>query len=330
MTVHTLLVLDTIEDRLVPQSLELLGFAPAGGQIDSSRTLLVIPGRDVTTAATELAHRYGLAVAICEQDELYYPNPELLGAFLKELVAEYGPELVCFLHNTRNCQTAAALAVTLGAACITAVESWDTDSGAPVFRRSVANGKLLQSVSPQAPCTLITVLPGAFSPPETACVGSGPPAILPGRQQVSPHTYRPTGLSRGGGNDDSLDEADVVVAAGRGIGTEGALSLIGEFSRIFANAAIGASRPLCDRKWLPYARQIGVTGRTIAPRLYVACGISGAQQHLAGIRGADCIVAINADPDAAICSVADYIVVDDLHAFLPALLQKYRERFNHE
>ena len=118
----------------------------------------------------------------------------------------------------------------------------------------------------------------------------------------------------------------MVIAAGRGIGGKEHLSLLENVARLFTNAAIGASRPLCDLKWLPLSRQVGVSGKTVAPRLYLACGISGSQQHLAGIKGANCIVAINSDPHAAIFSVADYIVIDDLHTFLPLLAAKYHER----
>ena len=98
---------------------------------------------------------------------------------------------------------------------------------------------------------------------------------------------------------------------------------------MFDNGAIAGSRPLCDQKWLPFSRQVGVTGRTVAPRLYMACGISGAPQHLAGMKGSQFIVAVNRDPDAAIFGVADCIVVEDLHHFLPLLVRKHRERSGH-
>ncbi|HEY6008817.1 MAG TPA: electron transfer flavoprotein subunit alpha/FixB family protein [Geobacteraceae bacterium] len=138
----------------------------------------------------------------------------------------------------------------------------------------------------------------------------------------------PTGLRRETETDTKLEDAEVLVAAGRGVGKRENLALLEEVVRLFPSAAIGASRPICDLKWLPLSRQVGVTGRTVAPRLYLACGISGSQQHLAGIRGAQCIVAINSDPQAAIFSVADYIVVDDLLGFLPQLVKKHHERAN--
>lgn len=327
MSFDILLVLDTIEDRLVRQSLELLGFATARDRFDSSRTLLLLPGKNMATVAGELARKYGLTTVACEHDQLYYPNPALMGTLLVETINEFRPELVCFLHTPRNCQCASALAVALGTASITAVESMTADSGGPLFRRSVAGGKLVQSVRSSAPCTIITVLAGAFSQIRPLAGGASPPALLRRSPLIRERDYLPTGIDRINDSFPDPGDADVVIAAGRGIGSEQHLAIIKEVSRIFANAAIGASRPLCDQRWLHSSHQVGVTGRTIAPRLYMACGISGAQQHLAGIRGADCIVAINSDPDAAIFAVADYIVIDDLNAFLPAMLLKYREKF---
>jgi electron transfer flavoprotein alpha subunit len=89
---------------------------------------------------------------------------------------------------------------------------------------------------------------------------------------------------------------------------------------------VAASRPLCDLKWLPYSRQVGATGKTVSPKLYLACGISGAQQHIYGMKDSQWIVAVNTDPNAAIFSVADYCVVADVRAFLPILADLYENR----
>jgi electron transfer flavoprotein alpha subunit len=112
----------------------------------------------------------------------------------------------------------------------------------------------------------------------------------------------------------------VVVAAGKGIGREENLALIRRLAAIFPKGAVGASRLVCDAGWLPYPHQVGVTGKTVAPKLYLACGISGTIQHVTGMRGSRCIVAINTDPRAAIFQVAHYGIVEDLTTFIPLLL----------
>lgn len=323
----TLLVLDTIEDRLVSQSLELIPFEDILAANDPSRTMLLIPGKDVAALAGNLAGQFGLPVIVCEHDQLYYPNPELLGQLLQETVAEFRPRTICFLHTMRNCQTAAALSVYLGYASVTAVTSWSPSADGPLFGRAIVNGKLLQTVLPTTPGTIITILPGTFSLTEPVQAQTPQPATLMRRRYPSGETScLPMAITSEPENGARLEDAEVVIAAGRGLGKQEHLGLLEEVARMFANAAIGASRPLCDQKWLPFSRQVGVTGKTVSPRLYLACGISGAQQHLAGVKGSRFIVAINRDPDAAIFSVADCIVIGDLHTFLPLLVRKYRER----
>lgn len=326
----TLLVLDTIEDRLSIPSRELFAFATAIGNGDNSRTLLFLPGKNVEALAASLAEETGLATVLCEHEQLYRPNPELLRLLLLETMAEFEPKLVCFLHNMRNCQTASALAVSLRAASITAVESFTAHEDGATYQRSIANGKLLQNIRPVTAITIVTILPGAFSLPDKASSRSGIGRLYRREYPQVPCVCMPLDVRRETESGARLEDADVVIAAGRGLATKEQLALLEEVARLFPNAAVAASRPLCDRKWLPFSQQVGVTGKTIAPRLYMACGISGSQQHLAGIKGAQCIIAINRDPQAAIFSVADYIVVDDLHAFLPLLSAKQGERSNHE
>ena len=125
-----------------------------------------------------------------------------------------------------------------------------------------------------------------------------------------------------------ITEANVVVAAGQGIGDQDNLELVNQLAAIFAKSAIAGSRIVCDLGWLEYGCQVGVTGATVSPQLYLACGISGAIQHISGMRGSDFIVAINKDPAAAIFQVADICVVEDLKSFIPVLIETYQETRN--
>jgi electron transfer flavoprotein alpha subunit len=325
MKCDILLVLDILEDRLVPQSLELQGFARSLGGGDAGRIVLAVPCRDGAQVGADVARRFGVDAVILEHEELYYPNPDLLGRLLRETVEELRPRIVSLLHTMGGCQTAAAVAVSTGSACITSVESCTVSDDGPVFRRSIANGKVIQSIRPLTPATVVTILPGAFSPPEER---PGHTATVHRKTcAATPSPCLPLEILKEARNDGKLEDADVVIAAGRGIGRKEGLGLVEEVAAMFDNGAIAGSRPLCDHKWLPFSRQVGVTGRTVAPRLYLACGISGAQQHLAGMKGSQFIVAVNRDPDAAIFAVADCIVVEDLNIFLPLLVRKHRERF---
>ena len=121
-----------------------------------------------------------------------------------------------------------------------------------------------------------------------------------------------------------IAEAEVLVAAGRGVGGPENLELVFRLAALFPKSAVAGSRIACDLGWLEYPRQVGVTGATVAPRLYIACGISGAVQHVMGMRGAGFVVAVNKDPAAAIFREADVCIVDDLAEFLPVLIEKAR------
>lgn len=335
---NVIAVLDTIEDKLIPQSLELIAFAENYSSGDLSRTLLVIPGKSIMKLCESVSEKYGVDTAALEHDELYLPNPEVLSYYLAGLIDEYNPELVLFTHTVRNCQSAGKLSVSLKASSVTAVESFTCSSEGCVFQRSIFNGKLKENVRLKTHVKIATVLPGAFTLTENRTAAESTasviqleavkaPALPEGTRQYDVRIYKPLSLTSEAESGVKLEDADVIVSAGRGVGKEENLELIRETASIFPNSAIGASRPVCDNRWLPFNQQVGITGRTVSPKLYMACGISGSQQHIAGMKNSQCIAAINKDPNAAIFSIADYIIIEDIITFLPVLVKKYRERF---
>ena len=289
---------------------------------------MVIPGRNVQQTAERAAESFGIPILGLEHDNLQYPNPPLLAAGLQSVIEETAPSYIGLLHSTRGCQTATALSVKTGAACITAVESLLQETGRPVFKRSLFNGKLVMTLAPETVQTVLTVLPGAFSQTEVEEPPDGAGEVMVIKMDSPPAGFTPRGMAEMEESDNALEEADVIVSAGRGIGEEENLALIKDAAAIFSNGAVAGSRTIVDQGWLPYQRQVGETGKTVSPRLYIACGISGAHQHVVGMKNSQWIVAVNTDPQAVIFSVSDYGIVEDLKTFLPILVEKKKAMFD--
>jgi electron transfer flavoprotein alpha subunit len=273
---------------------------------------------------------YGVHTVALEHNDLYYPNPELTAELICLLINPplrgYNPEFIIFAHTMRNGQTAAKLSVKLRAEVVTSVESFIYDKMNFIFQRSVFNAKIKMNVRVNSSINILTVLSGVSSIPEERVCSDDDSSVVSERLNISVDNYRPQSVSRSLETDVKLEEADAIIAAGRGIGDDKNLSLIKDAAALFKNSAVGASRPVCDNRWLPFSRQVGITGRVVSPKFYMACGISGSQQHIAGMKNSLVIAAINKDPNAAIFSIADYIIVDDLLLFLPIFIKKVRER----
>jgi electron transfer flavoprotein alpha subunit len=203
------------------------------------------------------------------------------------------------------------------------VTAFASAEGGLLWTRPVMGGKLQAKVRVKGEGTvLVSVQSGAFSA-DGRVAGSAPvktlevdPAALVADREI-------LGYEEVGGDTVDLTKAGVIVAVGRGVGGADKLGPIEELARALG-AEIGASRPVIDNGWLPRDRQIGSSGQTVAPKLYLAAGISGAIQHLVGMKGSSVVVAINKDPGAPIFTVADYGLVGDLHEILPALTEAVR------
>jgi electron transfer flavoprotein alpha subunit len=323
-----LLIAETLDNRIMPISTELSGLAARLMPEGDGRAVFLIAGSNISGRARDFSAQTGLTARVAESPALRYPNPELLANVAADLAGETPFDYICFLHTAGGCQAAAATAVKTGAACISGVSDLRTDARGVVFQRALCNGKLFMDVRPEVRPVVLTALPGAFGREETR-------RDLPEKTEITIRTVddsaaacQPLGITASDDTDAAIDKADIIIAAGRGIGDRENLELVHRLARLFPNAAVAASRPLCDMKWLPYSRQVGATGKTVSPKLYLACGISGAQQHLYGMKDSQWIVAVNTDPKAAIFSVADYCIVADVTAFLPVLADLYEKRGN--
>lgn len=321
-----ILITETIENQISPSYKELLGFGASINPDCENRILLIIPGQNVKEPAEQIAIENNIHTLAIEHEDLRYPNPHLLEKILPEVIRKYMPSYICMMHNVRTCQIAASLSIQIDRPCITGVESYEIQNEKSVFTRMMFNGKLIGKTTCKTDQVILTIIPGAFSGSFTPdhTIQNKKTEIIKINEKVS--GYKPIRIIETISKDNRLEEADVIVSAGMGIEKEERIDLIRKIASIFSNASIGGSRIVCDHGWLPYACQIGETGKQVSPKLYIACGISGTMQHTAGMKKSGCIVAINKDPNAPIFSIADYGVVEDLQSFLPILAARYYDR----
>jgi electron transfer flavoprotein alpha subunit len=309
--------------RLKPVTFELIAFAKKLRQSKSPAIQVLILGAEIKSLAQEIADESGLAVVGFEIPAMPDYNGELYNRILAEYFNADRPGYVCIAHTSRGSDFAPALAMDLNGACISGIEDVLTFEDGVCFARPVYGGKLIAHIRPLTETSVLTMQPGIFKPDQQSDQKSGRVVIR--KVAAKAHQWRSMGVKQVAMTAKGIAEAEVVVAAGQGIGDKDNLDLINQLAAIFAKPAIAGSRIVCDLGWLEYGCQVGVTGATVSPQLYLACGISGAIQHISGMRGSDFIVAINQDPAAAIFQVADVCVVEDLKSFIPVLIETYQE-----
>jgi electron transfer flavoprotein alpha subunit len=308
MSNEIVVIAELSDNRVLPVTYELIAFARALSTGDFAPVRMIVPGRDVHAVARDLADDTGMDVIALVGDPLEFYNAETWMTVLATWLTARKPRYICIPHTSRGCDFAPGLAVRLGASCITAVEGFRRQGDAIRFVHTIFNGKIKMDVATEMDTTVLTMLPGAFKAVEVLKIPDHPQKI------------RTLGVIPAEEQDLDLALADVIVSAGRGIGAEENLALIRRLAGLFSKSAVGCSRTVCDRGWLGYKHQIGLTGKTVAPKLYIACGISGAVQHVAGMRGSKMVVAVNKDPGAAIFQIADIGIVEDLITFIPLVI----------
>ncbi|HOO89438.1 MAG TPA: electron transfer flavoprotein subunit alpha/FixB family protein, partial [Syntrophales bacterium] len=263
----------------------------------------------------------GMDVIAIEGTGLEPYNCEAYLTALTRPLKALDPHYIVLPHTAMGYDLAPRLAVLLQASSITAVEQLSVRGESLTFLRSQWNGKVILEVVPLTERTVVTALPGCWPELVEKPEKIGKVTIIP--CDTFPVRSKTTGIKEASRMEFDLTKADVIVAAGRGLGKEENLQLIYELSGIFQKSAVGASRAACDAGWFDYGRQIGITGQTVSPNLYIACGISGSTQHMAGMKRSRMVIAINTDPLASIFGIADYCIVEDLATFIPCLLEEY-------
>jgi electron transfer flavoprotein alpha subunit len=295
-------------------SLECLGAARSTGRT----VVAVVTGAGAQEAALTLG-RFGAQKVVCLTGAGAW-SPDAVARDLARIVGEQSADGFFAAATSTGKDVAPRVAALLDSTLLSdCVGLSKFDASFQVIRPWLA-GKALATLRSKAPVFCATTRPNAFAAAESegAAEVVQAPASGDGKAVVTSVD------ARAGGKLD-VKEAPVVVSGGRGLKGPENFALLEELASAFGNAATGASRAVVDSGWRPHAEQVGQTGKTVAPQLYVAVGISGAIQHLAGMRTSKVIVAINKDPEAPIFKVADYGIVGDALEVLPALTKAVRE-----
>ena len=288
----------------------------AGGPI----TIAVL-GAGAEAAATELAAADVAGIVVVEDAALAEYTADGYVLALAGLITTEQPSLVFLPHTYQTRDFAPALAARLGRALITDVTAIKKSGDGLVYVRPIFQGKLNADVEASGPAPhLVTFQIGALRADAAARGASAAPsrtlAVPIDAGAIRQKAEAPFQEARQAVD---LSQAERIVSVGRGIKGQEHLKIAEDLAKALG-AEIAASRPICDAGWLPMDRQIGSSGQTVAPKLYVALGISGAIQHLVGMKGSRTIVAINKDPEAPIFEIADFGIVGDLFEIVPALI----------
>ena len=306
-------------------SLEAVSAARALADAHGGEAHVVLTGGPgVAAHAAGLGEHGADVVFVTEHEALAQYNPEALSALVAER-ARSGYAAVLVGASARGRDLAPRVAAKLGAAILSDVTTLKRDGDALIATHPVYTGKVLATLrlTPGDSPAVVSLRPGAFTAtaaPRSARVETAPPVGDPSavRVQVKETTSADSRKL-------DLAEAPVIVSGGRGLKAAENFKLVEDLAAAFGNAAVGATRAVTDDGWRPHSDQIGQTGRQVSPELYVAVGISGAIQHLAGMRASRCIVAINKDAEAPIFKVADYGIVGDVFEVVPALTAAIRD-----
>jgi electron transfer flavoprotein alpha subunit len=300
-----------------------LADATGGGDVHA----LLIGAAGVASHAARLGEHGADVVIVVEHDGFKFHNPEAASATAAERIKSGGYRAALFPASAHGRDIAPRVAAKLGVPVASDVVAIEGQGDALVVRHPVYTGKVIATLSLTATPAIISIRPGNVTPqanPKAGRVETAQPAGDPNASKA-----KTTDLQTGSKGKLDLGEAPVIVSGGRGLKAAENFKLVEDLADAFGNAAVGATRAVTDDGWRPHSDQIGQTGRQVSPDLYIAVGISGAIQHLAGMRTSKTIVAINKDAEAPIFKVADYGIVGDVFEIVPALTEAIKEAKKH-
>jgi electron transfer flavoprotein alpha subunit len=311
----TILIVTEIQNGVLREaSYELAAIAQG---LDGATVKSLVLGTGVDALADEFSKKGGGEVFVADDPALANYSVQAYSTAIRAAVEASGADLVMISNTPSGWDVAPRIAAALDAAFVSDCFAVTLDGGKPVCRRRVFNGKLEATLATAADKVVITVQPGATAAFEGSTDGSVSKLDVSIDAGSLKAKFIEIKQSDSSGVD--LTKADVIVSGGRGVGAPEKFQEVIQPLADALGGAMGASRPVVDAGWLPHEYQVGSSGQVVQPKLYIACGISGAIQHLVGMKSSNFIVAINKDPDAPIFEVADLGVVGDLFEVVPAL-----------
>jgi len=344
MSTNVLVFVDQFKGNILPISWETLGVGRKLADELNSNISALIAGEGVTSLTNAIIQSGADQVLFCDDSSLSDYRPEPYASLVTKVARDLNCEIILFPTTSRGRELAGMCAIDLNSGVLPDVTEIKLVNGVINVTRPVYAGKILASAVCDTKPVIITTRNRAFEKPVPDVTRTGDavaiePPVGPGeiRTRVIQYSERESGVS--------LNDAAVIVSGGRGVSNNPKLTppdglnekeveiwraqqgfkLIGELAGVLG-AAVGASRAAVDAGYIPYDNQVGQTGKVVSPDLYIACGISGAIQHLAGMRTSKVIVAINKDPDAPIFKLARFGVIGDLYDIVPPLTSSLRAK----
>ena len=313
--------------KLKSVSLELLGKAKELSDVLKTNVKAILLGHGVEEICHKLIAYGADDVLLMDEEWLNDFNDHIYGELITELISEYKPEILLIGATSKGRSLAPYISSTLktGLTADCTGLNIEKESKLLVQTRPAFGGNLMaEIICPNNRPQMATVRPKVFKPLKPDYNRKGKVTKIH-KQHVEGFVKLIRNIDNSEGL--NLSDAEIIVSVGRGIGSAKNIQLAKELADVLGGA-LGSSRPLVDMGWMPYSQQVGQTGKTVAPKVYIACGISGAIQHLAGLADIETIVAINADPEAPIFKVANYGIVGDVNEILPLLIKNIKESKN--
>jgi electron transfer flavoprotein alpha subunit len=312
-----LVVSEIQKGKIREASYELVAFARKIGAATNREVKSLVLGQGVSALAEELAKKGGGEVLVADDAALANYNLDAAFAAVKAAIAAASPDVILLSNTPTGWDLAPRVAASLDAGLVSDCFNVDVEGGELVFFRRFFNGKLDSRIRPTALPVVATMQPGATAAFEGAA--DGKTTALAVSIGATGTKFVETKVAESKGVD--LTKADIIVSGGRSLGGPEKFQEVIKPLADALGGAMGASRPVVDAGWLPHEYQVGSSGQIVSPKLYVACGISGAIQHLVGMKASNYIIAINKDADAPIFEVADLGVVGDLFEVVPKLTE---------
>lgn len=326
MANDVLVIAEQRDGELKKVTFEVLGKAGDLAAELGGRATAVILGHAVADMANLLAQYGAGKVYVGDDPALGAYSPDGWAAVIADLAQRTAPAVILGPATAFGKDLVPRVAAKLGAGVASDVTGLEVSDGRLLITRPIYAGKAIAQVRVNTDPQVATVRPNTFPMPQLQ-----PDAVVD-VEMLDVAGYQAMAIVKevitAGGEKLDVAEADIIVSGGRGLGGPENFHILEELAAVLPNAAVGASRAAVDAGWRPHADQVGQTGKTVSPSLYIACGISGAVQHLAGMKTSKYIVAINKDPDAPIFKLADYGIVGDLFEIVPKITEEVKKLYS--